>query len=729
MLENHPYEVIGNHPFTCWEGVNHSKLHLVHTMAEWKAFFALLNEQQLVACDTETTGFQWYNGDRIIGLSFGWKTDHFYVPLRHVDSLQETQPTQLNIDFIKKDLRVFFSDPNRVTVWQNGKFDQHFYAREGIQIRTKMHDTRILWQLFDENAPGALKTIASGWKDDLGRWHKGLVDKDANLLEKTISTWRGKEASLRRENFRKRVMSLADEYETRVEFQHLKRNDLKKYIAENVLNNDTLAKSSKEDIHYGYVPIWLMCQYAALDTFLTYRLYEFCVKNIQWTPQLSSLYRNELSLAQCLFEAEEHGVRIDRDYLIEVGKQYDQEIAALEAQIKEDLGDINLNSVQQLTEALLKVGVKLSKYTESSKDLPDEEKKFALDKAVLSKVKGQHRSVQALLKLRELQKLKSTYVDAILSKLTPEGILHCSFNQNVSTGRMSSYDPNLQNIPARDKVIRRAFIPLSDEFLYVFADYSQIEVRLTAHFSQDPLLLDAYAKNQDIHTRTFCEMFNLPIDEVSKVLKDENHPKYLEYSLLRGVAKRINFGIIYGVGAPGLSEQIERPPQYAHYSDQEWIDVCQGFIDAYLNKYMGVHRFINQSGRLVAKNAKIENYFGRVRHLPHAHAIKLLGNDNLGWMQARARRQGTNFVVQGTAADLFKVAVVRVWKLLKGTKSVLVNFVHDEIQVYLHKDDMHLLPKIKKAMEDWKFAVPIVAEFSSSTKSWGDKKGLAVVDA
>src|SRR5690606_10038130 len=126
--------------------------------------------------------------------------------------------------------------------------------------------------------------------------------------------------------------------------------------------------------------------------------------------------------------------------------------------------------------------------------------------------------------------------------------------------------------------------------------------------------LDAYAKGQDIHTRTFCEMFGLNIEEVSKILKDPSHPKHEEYTQLRTVAKRINFGIIYGVGAPGLSEQVERPAQYAHLTEDEWIEQCQKFIDQYLSKYVGVKRFVNQGNRLVAKQSELTNYFGRVRH-------------------------------------------------------------------------------------------------------------------
>lgn len=737
MLSNIPTRVVNGVPMSFWEGVGGSKLHLVHTLEEWRAFFSLMNQQMLVACDTETTGFEWYADKRVCGLSFGWKDMHFYVPLRHKPSLLAGDPPpQLNIADIVEDLIAFFSNKQRTTIWHNAKFDMHFYAREGIQILCQVQDTRILWHFFDENAPGALKTIASGWRDELGREHKGLIDGLADAKEKELDEWRSKESKSRREAFRNMVMSMADLLESDIAHQGKKRNELKKWIAEfGPLKDHAYRHSGKDEIDYSYIPVPLMTEYAALDTFLTYKLYEYTVTNIAWTPALSALYKNEMSLLRVLFEAEEHGVRVDRDALLDAAHKFEHGwkddkgvwnpgTIELRESIIARLGDINLQSTKMLADALQeKSGVVLTKTTESS---TEEEPKFALDKKVLEKLKGKHDIIKDILKLREYTKLKGTYVDGILRKLNDKNILHCQFNQNVKTGRMSSQDPNLQNIPARDKAIRKAFISLSDEYDYVLADYSQIEVRLTAHYSQDPLLLDAYAKNQDIHTRTFCEMFGLDIDEVVKILKDDKHPLYEEYSLLRTVAKRINFGIIYGVGAPGLSEQVDRPAQYRDLSEEEWVDQCQKFIDQYLSKYVGVKRFVNQGNRLVSKDAELTNYFGRVRHLPNARATKIMNNPKLYWMEKRAQRQGVNFLIQGTAADLFKIAVVRVAKILEGKKSKLVNFVHDEIQIYLHKSERHLLPDIKRAMENWKFAVPIIAEFSIADPSWGKKKGLEI---
>lgn len=316
---------------------------------------------------------------------------------------------------------------------------------------------------------------------------------------------------------------------------------------------------------------------------------------------------------------------------------------------------------------------------------------------------------------------------------------HNNFVANEVCVHNSSYDPNCQNIPGRTKngkLIRKAFGVPNDEFVYLLIDYSQIEVRLTAHYSQDPLFLDAYAKGQDIHTRTMCEMWNYSYDEVQPVIEHEleDHPMYGEWKLLRNIAKRINFGIIYGVGPEGLSKQVPRPQEFIWTPDcgktkkemnEAWVAQCKQYIEQYLYKYIGVKRFINRGARNVFRTGKAVNGFGRVRNLPWVNAAALLGDD-FRWMAGRAARQGVNFEIQGEAADLFKIAVVRVHNLLKGKKSKIVSFVHDEVQIYLHKSEIYLLSDLKHAMEDFpQYSVPIEASFEFSDVSWGDKHKIA----
>jgi DNA polymerase I-like protein with 3'-5' exonuclease and polymerase domains len=717
VLKNRPYDVVNGVPLTRFDGVANAKLYLVHLQHEWDAVFPLLMQQKLVAFDTETQGFEYFKGDRIVGFSFGWSDTHFYAPVRHEPSvLGGDPPPQLCLESIKPDLTSFFAQTDVFTIFHNFKFDCHFLAADGIEVHTPTHDTRILWQLFNENAPGKLKTIASGWKDDLGRWAPGVVDPEAAVKEKELDTWRVEEAKARRAEFRATLMAKADELETAIEFQAHTRAMLKQHIKEKILSGHPYIEAKKSDIHYGFIPIELMCEYAGVDTFLTYRIYSYLMENIEFTPDLRKLYINEIKLSRVLLSMEEAGVKVDRGYLQELGDRFQLDIGNLERQIKEYLGIDNVNSNDQLAKALTRRGIELTAKTSSGK--------FAVDKKVLTKLAKKHDVVKDILQLRKLNKLRNTYVESIRDKLTDGDILHCSFNQNVATGRMSSASPNLQNIPGRDDSIRRSFVIPNDDYVFLFADYSQVEVRLTAHYSSDALLLDAYKKEQDIHTRTMCEMFSHSYDESRAILKQPDHPKFKGLKHLRNVAKIVNFSIIYGSGAPGLASQIARPARYENVSDKRWISVCQDYIDSYLAKYLGVKRFINRTKREIRKDGQLTNHFGRVRHLPHINATKILKDRTKFWMEARAERQGVNFLIQGTCADIFKIATVRVFDLLKGKKSYIVNVVHDELQVYLHKSEFDLLREIKTQMEDFDFLVPIVADFEVSFTNWADKREI-----
>ena len=726
MIEDLPYDVVNGVPMTVWKGFKESKLYLVNTMAEWKAFYELLMKEKLVACDTETTGFDWFAGDKMVGMSFGWRDEHFYIPIRHVYSvLGGEPPPQIDMDDIREDLQAFFAQKDVFTIWHNNTFDRHFYEVDGIEVLTPFHDTLLLWHLFDENAPGKLKVIASGWRDIMGRWHKGLISKEANEKEKEVDRWRTAEAKARRKIYGKAVMDMADELQTEPKYQGWNRRDLKKHIQIEFLAGHPYQGVHKADIHYGYIPVPLMCEYAGMDTYMTWYIYKHVMKNMDWNQELKDLYINEIMLSTVLKETETGGTIIDKKCLVDLGKEFDEKIEVLEKSIKDMLGktDINLGSGDQLACALVQNGVLLTKLTDSS---TEDKPRFCTDKKVLDKVKDQHPAIPALLELNAMKTLNSTFVRGILDKIVGEDMLHCRFNQNVSTGRMSGREPNLMNIPRSDKSIRRAFIVPDPDYIFLFADYSQVEIRLTAHFSQDPLLLDAYANNQDIHTRTMCEMFGHDYDYVKNILdNDPTHPQYEFFSDLRSAIKPVVFGTIYGVGALGLSDQIVRPDDYKDATQAEWQQRCQELIDVYFHTYIGVKRFINAAKRIIRQDAIVYNTFGRPRRLPDVNVLKITKDESKKWMKAKAERKGVNFLIQGEAADVFKTAAVRVHKILKGSKSRLVNFVHDEVQIYMHKDDMHLLKPIKEAMEDFpQYSVPLLVDFGYSTTNWADKKGL-----
>ena len=752
MLANHPYDVVNKVPMSKWDTVNGSTVYLVHTKHEFLAFFELLMTKKRVFCDTETTGFNMFVNDRIVGSSFGWGSTHFYIPCRHVDSVTGgRQPDQLDMDWLRPYYQEFFAQEEIEVVGQNWKFDEKFYYVDGIIVKCKRHDTRILWHLFNENAPGALKVIASGWRDDLGRWNQGIVDSSANLNEKEISAWRTDESKARKKELSKAVMAAATEMKCEPRFQGWKRNDIKKYLKEEYFKDHIYAKSAKDDIHYGFIPIQLLAPYAGVDTYLTECVFDYVMENMEWNDKLRALYANEMELSKVIMDAEIAGIRMDREYLGKMSLDYGAKIAKLHEIIQETLvpyrvvhvgqvaidGEIfescdfrvetpeeqqarwiNLASADQLSASLVAYGVDLTLRSKKTD-------KLLLDKKILVKAARKHKIVDSILELRKIDKIKSTYFDSILEKLQADNILHASFNQNVSTGRMSSFDPNLQNI-VRGEAVRNAFIALNDDYIYVLADYSQVEVRLTAHFSGDPILVDAYRNKQDVHCRTSGQMFGVPYEEMiaAKESKDKHDSRVIELNDYRNVGKVLNFAIVYGVSPQGLSEQIPRPVQYKTLSDEQWVYKCEDFMKTYFRTHLGVKRFINKYSRLVADQGYIENYFGRIRHLPHAKATTITGDNSLFWIEQKAKRQGVNFLVQGTAGDVFKIAVVRVANILKGSKSFIISFVHDEIQMYIHKQDIHLLNPIKKAMEDFNFRVPLTVEMDYSLTSWGAKKAI-----
>ena len=314
----------------------------------------------------------------------------------------------------------------------------------------------------------------------------------------------------------------------------------------------------------------------------------------------------------------------------------------------------------------------------------------------------------------------------------------------------SGKNPNLMNIPGRDEVIRAGFVPpieslcsncgwysfasvpvdkcpscggtpeWDDDFFMLLIDYSQVEVRMTAHYSEDPILLKVYREAiEDVHTRTMCEIFDMGYAEAISILDNETHPQHKELKMQRKIAKMINFLIIYGGGAKSLSVKISTP-------DKQYTEsLCFSFIQKYFAKYKGVKRWSNKVKIRARRDHFLQNHFGRYRRLPDlANAPAWSNQPSKKWMIERALRQGVNYLIQGTCADLFKISLIKVNNILKPTKSRVVMPIHDEIVMYLHRNDILLLPKIKAEMEDFDFKVPIVADICWTDTNWSAKKEL-----
>lgn len=353
--------------------------------------------------------------------------------------------------------------------------------------------------------------------------------------------------------------------------------------------------------------------------------------------------------------------------------------------------------------------------------------------------------------------VKRSFVEAINEgPLIPVYNLEVEENNNFFAEDLcvhnSGKNPNLMNIPGKDETVREGFISpvefycrycslyfyrsqhftgvcpvcgnsdldFDSNFLMLLVDLSQIEVRLTAHASQDPILLRVYQEGvEDVHTRTLCEIFDRDYVEVANVLNNDSHEDYKELNQQRKIAKRVNFLIIYGGGGYTLAAGISTSDRV--YTETE----CEGFINTYFKKYVGVKNWIDRTRAELRRNHFVKNFFGRCRRLPKLKNAPLMCLTPRGKAEIEHMlRMGLNFIIQSSAAELFKILIIRMGKLFQGTRSRLVNPIHDEIIFYLHKSDIKLLPKIKSKMEDWNFTVPIVADFSVSLTSWAKKRKL-----
>lgn len=344
---------------------------------------------------------------------------------------------------------------------------------------------------------------------------------------------------------------------------------------------------------------------------------------------------------------ERQGISIDADALKEYGEKLSVSITELEQKIYDEAGEqFNINSPKQLGVILFeKMQLPNGKKTKTG---------FSTSAEVLEKLAGDYPIVADILEYRKLAKLKSTYADGLANYIDETGKIHTTFHQTITaTGRLSSTDPNLQNIPIRielGKMIRKVFHPLDGD-LFVDSDYSQIELRLLAHMSGDEQLIEAFRENQDIHRSTASKVFHVPFDEVT--------------DLQRRNAKAVNFGIVYGISAFGLSQDLDIGQKEA-----------QGYIDSYFETYPKIKEFLDRTVAEAKEKGVTKTLYGRIRPVPE------LSSSN--YMQRQfGERVAMNAPIQGTAADIIKIAMIRVHDRLirEKYKSRLILQVHDELLI------------------------------------------------
>jgi DNA polymerase-1 len=422
---------------------------------------------------------------------------------------------------------------------------------------------------------------------------------------------------------------------------------------------------------------------------MTLRLAAHLRAEVEAEPEMARLYSDiDLPMAFVLHRMEQAGVQLDCDVLAEMSSKLQGDIRHLESAIHEKAGvEFNVNSPKQLGDVLFnRLG--LPRPFKSGKG-----KTISTAQDVLEGLAAEHEIVKLVLEFRQLTKLKSTYIDS-LPLLCRNGRLHTSFNQAATaTGRLSSTTPNLQNIPIRTELgreIRAAFVA-SEGKLLVGADYSQIELRLLAHYSQDPLLLEAYRTGKDIHTLTAAEVFGVP-----PMLIDAEH---------RRRAKAVNFGIVYGLSPFGLAQQLGIEQKEA-----------KRFIEAYFERYAGVRVFIDATLEQARRDGFVRNLFGRKRPIPDL----LSKNPNL---RGFAERTAVNTPLQGTAADLIKIAMLRLESELRtrGLETEMLLQVHDELVLEAPESEVELVKQlVKECMEGaHELSVPLDVEVSVG-KNWRD---------
>ena len=413
-------------------------------------------------------------------------------------------------------------------------------------------------------------------------------------------------------------------------------------------------------------------------------------KHLVKAAEMENVYSSiDLPLTATLFDMETVGFLTDSSVLRELGQGYDMEITRLKEEIYRLSGEnFNINSPKQLGEVLFE-HLKLPAGKKTSRG-------YSTDADTLQKLADQHEIIPLILSYRQLSKLKSTYIDGLLGLTGPDGRIHSWFDQTIAaTGRISSSEPNLQNIPVRTALgreIRRAFVA-REGFVLVDADYSQIELRLLAHLSGDAAMCDAFNRGQDVHARTAAEVYDVPLEEVT--------------SQMRSSAKAVNFGIVYGISDFGLASNL-------NISRRE----AASFIERYLSRYPAIHDYMKQSVTQGKTLGYARTLYGRRRPLPE------LSSPNYN-MRQFGERVAMNMPVQGTAADIIKMAMNAVHAELKrrNLKARLILQVHDELIVESPlEEETEVTDLLRSCMEQVaSLKVPLIVDIHSG-KSWFDSK-------
>lgn len=585
---------------------------LITGKEEMKGLLEALSGAEAFAFDTETDGLDGMQ-DHLVGISVAVRPhEAWYLPLP--EDMEEAKA-------LLRPLAPFFTDPEKVKVAQNGKFDLKFLSRYDLHAVPPLWDTMLAHYLLDPEARHGLDHLS----------------------------------------------------ETLLRYRPIPIEQL-------------IGKGSKQRNMRQVDPREVL-PYAAEDADLTLQLYHHLRPRIEGEEHLRSLFYDiEMPLADVLLEMEQAGVRVDVDLLQSAIVDLSTELERIEEDFQRyTLGDpVNINSPKEVGDFLFgRLGL-------SEKPKKTRTGQYSTREEDLEMVADRHPAVRLILDYRGLSKLVNTYLVPLPMMVNPvTGRIHTTYHQaKTATGRLSSSDPNLQNIPVRDeqgREIRKAFTandPAAGD-LFVSADYSQVELRLMAHLSGDTSLIEAFRHGADIHAATAAKIFGIPEEEVT--------------GEMRRKAKTANFGIIYGISAFGLSARLGIPRGEA-----------KELIDGYFSSFPGVKRYIDKTIEQAHRDGYVDTLFGRRRYIQNINSR----NRNL---VANAERMAINAPIQGTAADIIKVAMVRVARRLReeGFRSQMILQVHDELCFTVPSDERErLVAMVKEEMEQVlpSLSVPLVAD-------------------
>ena len=452
-------------------------------------------------------------------------------------------------------------------------------------------------------------------------------------------------------------------------------------LSENYLNytpvsiTELIGKKGAKQGNMRDVPVEKVVEYAGEDADITLQLKHKLAPMLK-DREVEKLFEEvELPLVNVLADIEYNGVKIDTGALAAMSAELQKESQKAQDEIYELAGEeFNIASPKQLGVILF-----------DKMKLVDKPKKtktgqYATGEDILSKLAVEHDIARRILEFREYQKLKSTYVDALPNMISPvDGLVHTDYRQAVAaTGRLSSNNPNLQNIPIRTpkgREIRKAFIPRDEEHVLMAADYSQIELRIVAAFANDKSMIEAFRAGRDIHATTASKVFGVPLEEVDRDMRRK--------------AKEVNFGLIYGISAFGLAQNIGISRTEA-----------QEIITAYFNEFPGVKRYMDEQVNKAREHTFVETILGRRRYLRDIHSKNMVG-------RGHAERNAINAPIQGSAADMIKVAMINIdqWMKAEGLKSKMIMQVHDELVFDVYKPELELMKQ--RIPELMKAAIPL----------------------